>query len=80
MRANGGDLQAAAIGFQGQQFGGGLGTCVVSARGAWVGGLGARALSNLPVVGVVGGYRAERVGLRRAAQQAYTALTGTRRE
>ncbi|GAA4320992.1 hypothetical protein GCM10023162_28040 [Klenkia terrae] len=44
------------------------------------GGLGARALSNLPVVGVVGGYRAERVGLRRAAQQAYTALTGTRRE
>ena len=34
------------------------------------GRLGARALSNLPVVGVLGGYRAERVGLRRAAREA----------
>ena len=34
------------------------------------GRLGARALSNLPVVGVLGGYAAERVGLRRAAAQA----------
>ncbi len=44
------------------------------------GNLGARALANLPVVGVLGGYRAERVALRRAAEQAYAALTGTRRE
>ncbi|SDO78287.1 hypothetical protein SAMN05660199_02595 [Klenkia soli] len=44
------------------------------------GGLGARALSNLPVVGVLGGYRAERVALRRAAQLAATALTGAKRE
>ncbi|SEO97917.1 hypothetical protein [Trujillonella endophytica] len=34
------------------------------------GRLGARALSNLPVVGVVGGYAAEREGLRRAAGKA----------
>ena len=33
-----------------------------------------RALSNLPVVGVVGGYAAEREGLRRAAAEAATAL------
>ncbi|WP_092804091.1 hypothetical protein [Klenkia marina] len=44
------------------------------------GNLGARALSNLPVVGVVGGYRAERVALRRAAQEAADALAGTSRE
>jgi hypothetical protein len=43
------------------------------------GNLGARALSNLPVVGVLGGYRAERVALRRAAQEADAALTGTSR-
>jgi hypothetical protein len=43
------------------------------------GNLGARALSNLPVVGVVGGYRAERVALRRAAQEADAALSGTSR-
>ncbi|WP_409332060.1 hypothetical protein [Trujillonella humicola] len=36
------------------------------------GGLGARALSNLPVVGVLGGYAAERQGLRRAAAEAAT--------
>jgi hypothetical protein len=35
-----------------------------------------RALSNLPVVGVLGGYAAEREGLRRAAAQADAALTG----
>jgi hypothetical protein len=35
-----------------------------------------RALSNLPVVGVVGGYAAEREGLRRAAAQADAVLTG----
>ncbi|RBY88424.1 hypothetical protein [Blastococcus sp. TF02A-26] len=34
------------------------------------GRLGARALSNLPVVGVLGGYAAEREGLRRAAGRA----------
>ncbi len=34
------------------------------------GRLGARALSNLPVVGVLGGYAAEREGLRRAAAEA----------
>jgi hypothetical protein len=33
-----------------------------------------RALANLPVVGVVGGYAAEREGLRRAAAEAATAL------
>ncbi|GHE13165.1 hypothetical protein [Klenkia taihuensis] len=43
------------------------------------GNLGARALSNLPVVGVLGGYRAERVALRRAAQEADAALTGDSR-
>ena len=43
------------------------------------GDLGARALSNLPVVGVLGGYRAERVALRRAAQAADEALSGTSR-
>jgi hypothetical protein len=43
------------------------------------GNLGARALSNLPVVGVLGGYRAERVALRRAAQAADEALSGTSR-
>jgi hypothetical protein len=35
-----------------------------------------RALSNLPVVGVVGGYAAEREGLRRAAARAEALLTG----
>jgi hypothetical protein len=35
-----------------------------------------RALANLPVVGVLGGYAAEREGLRRAAEQAGTALSG----
>jgi hypothetical protein len=35
-----------------------------------------RALANLPVVGVLGGYAAEREGLRRAAGQAGTALSG----
>jgi hypothetical protein len=35
-----------------------------------------RALSNLPVVGVVGGYSAEREGLRRAADRAATLLDG----
>jgi hypothetical protein len=34
------------------------------------GRLGARALSNIPVIGVVGGYAAEREGLRRAAAEA----------
>jgi hypothetical protein len=34
------------------------------------GRLGARALSNLPVVGMAGGYLAERVALRRAAAEA----------
>lgn len=43
------------------------------------GNLGARALSNLPVVGVLGGYRAERVALRRAAQEADATLTGDSR-
>jgi hypothetical protein len=33
-----------------------------------------RALANLPVVGVLGGYAAEREGLRRAARQAAAAL------
>jgi hypothetical protein len=33
-----------------------------------------RALSNLPVVGVVGGYAAEREGLRRAAAKAAATL------
>jgi hypothetical protein len=36
-----------------------------------------RALANLPVVGVVGGYAAEREGLRRAAQRATAALDVT---
>jgi hypothetical protein len=35
-----------------------------------------RALSNLPVVGVLGGYAAEREGLRRAASRAAAALVG----
>nr|ANY58107.1 hypothetical protein [uncultured bacterium] len=35
-----------------------------------------RALSNLPVVGVVGGYAAEREGLRRAAAEAAAVLDG----
>ncbi|MCW2698082.1 MAG: uncharacterized protein JWR62_3167, partial [Modestobacter sp.] len=35
-----------------------------------------RALSNLPVVGVLGGYAAEREGLRRAAARADAVLTG----
>ena len=35
-----------------------------------------RALSNLPVVGVVGGYAAEREGLRRAAARASDVLEG----
>jgi hypothetical protein len=35
-----------------------------------------RALSNLPVVGVLGGYAAEREGLRRAAAEAVAALEG----
>jgi hypothetical protein len=35
-----------------------------------------RALSNLPVVGVLGGYAAEREGLRRAAARAEALLTG----
>ncbi|SDF54826.1 hypothetical protein SAMN05660662_2594 [Blastococcus aurantiacus] len=35
-----------------------------------------RALSNLPVVGVVGGYAAEREGLRRAAAKAAVVLDG----
>ena len=37
----------------------------------------ARGLSNLPVVGVVGGYAAERVALRRAAGRAADLLEGT---
>jgi hypothetical protein len=41
------------------------------------GRLGARALSNLPVVGMLGGYVAEREGLRRAAARA-AALTDGR--
>ncbi|NEK84501.1 hypothetical protein GCU60_01805 [Blastococcus saxobsidens] len=40
------------------------------------GRLAARALSNLPVVGVVGGYLAEREGLRRAAARAADLLEG----
>ena len=35
-----------------------------------------RALSNLPVVGVAGGYAAEREGLRRAAAEAAAVLDG----
>ncbi|WP_324277362.1 hypothetical protein [Blastococcus brunescens] len=35
-----------------------------------------RALSNLPVVGVLGGYAAEREGLRRAAADAAAVLEG----
>lgn len=35
-----------------------------------------RFLSNLPVIGVLGGYAAEREGLRRAAAQAAAELTG----
>jgi hypothetical protein len=35
-----------------------------------------RALANLPVVGVLGGYAAEREGLRRAAAEAAAALDG----
>jgi hypothetical protein len=35
-----------------------------------------RALANLPVVGVFGGYAAERVGLRRAAAEAAAVLEG----
>ena len=35
-----------------------------------------RALSNLPVVGVIGGYAAEREGLRRAAAEAAAVLEG----
>jgi hypothetical protein len=35
-----------------------------------------RALANLPVVGVLGGYAAEREGLRRAAERADAALSG----
>jgi hypothetical protein len=34
-----------------------------------------RALAQLPVVGVVGGYAAEREGLRRAARRAEELLT-----
>jgi hypothetical protein len=37
-----------------------------------------RALSNLPVVGVLGGYAAEREGLRRAARRAAEAVSVTR--
>jgi hypothetical protein len=40
------------------------------------GRLGARALSNLPVVGVLGGYAAEREGLRRAAARAAALADG----
>ncbi|WP_104527305.1 hypothetical protein [Blastococcus saxobsidens] len=40
------------------------------------GGLAARALSNLPVVGVAGGYLAEREALRRAAGRAADLLEG----
>ena len=40
------------------------------------GRLGARALSNLPVVGVLGGYTAERQGLRRAAAEAAALAAG----
>ncbi|MGY2077298.1 hypothetical protein [Blastococcus sp. SYSU DS0828] len=42
------------------------------------GKLFARALSNLPVVGVAGGYASEREGLRRAAARAADLLEGTR--
>jgi hypothetical protein len=35
-----------------------------------------RALSNLPVVGVLGGHAAEREGLRRAAARADAELSG----
>jgi hypothetical protein len=41
-------------------------------KGRW----GARLLSNLPVVGVAGGYAAEREGLRRAAAKAAAILDG----
>jgi hypothetical protein len=41
------------------------------------GGLFARAMSNLPVVGVAGGYLAEREGLRRAAGRTADVLEGT---
>lgn len=41
------------------------------------GRLFARGLSNLPVVGVLGGYAAERVALRRAAARAADLLEGT---
>jgi hypothetical protein len=37
-----------------------------------------RALANLPVVGVAGGYAAEQEGLRRAAQRAARSLAGAR--
>ncbi|MGY1746244.1 hypothetical protein [Blastococcus sp. SYSU D00695] len=40
------------------------------------GRLGARALANLPFVGVLGGYAAEREGLRRAAARAATLAAG----
>ncbi|WP_034512103.1 hypothetical protein [Blastococcus sp. URHD0036] len=40
------------------------------------GRLGARALSNIPVVGVLGGYAAEREGLRRAAARAAALADG----
>jgi hypothetical protein len=40
------------------------------------GHLGARALANLPVIGVIGGYAAERVGLRRAAALAAALADG----
>ena len=42
------------------------------------GSLAARALSNLPVVGVAGGYLAEREGLRRAAARTADLLEGVR--
>jgi hypothetical protein len=35
-----------------------------------------RTLANLPVVGVFGGYAAEREGLRRAAERAAAVLSG----
>ncbi|MGY1772796.1 hypothetical protein [Blastococcus sp. SYSU D00813] len=43
------------------------------------GRLGARALSNLPVVGVLGGYAAEREALRRAAGRAAALAAGRAR-
>ena len=39
-----------------------------------------RALSNLPVVGVLGGYAAEQEGLRRAAEQAVAVAVAARRQ